>query len=220
MKLNYKILAIILIIIFGLYYYIHSSTIYENMENNNNCPNMLLEKDGEIHLFNTKKAVVPGVNPIKFTSLEEYAEFVEWQEGQGIHCPTLFLQYTTDAQNNDMIQVKPSIFQNQGGLPNNPTVTLTTKKDKDNFFEKNKMQDATLNSTPDPNMKFNTGMYAGFDQQNQNIGNETVLDKMFHENTETSRNPMDTHWGGKEFTQSKIEAGDYKGREIYKYKEP
>ena len=69
------------------------------MENNNSCPNMLLEKDGEIHLFNTKKAVVPGVNPIKFTSLEEYAEFVEWQEGQGIHCPTLFLQYTTDTQN-------------------------------------------------------------------------------------------------------------------------
>ena len=28
------------------------------------CPNMLVKKDNKIHLINTKKAMVPGVNPI------------------------------------------------------------------------------------------------------------------------------------------------------------
>ena len=81
------------------------------------CPNMLIEKDGAIYLYNSKLASVPGVNPLKFENLEEYAEFYEWQKSQNIECPLLFLQYTTDTQNNELIQVKPSIFENSGGLP-------------------------------------------------------------------------------------------------------
>ena len=39
--------------------------------NNEKCPNMLIEKDGNIYLYNSKKASVPGVNPIKFDNFEE-----------------------------------------------------------------------------------------------------------------------------------------------------
>jgi hypothetical protein len=29
---------------------------------------------------------------------------------------------------------------------------------------------------------------------------------------------MDTHWGGKKHTEQKIKQGDYKDREVYRYK--
>ena len=41
------------------------------------CPNMLIERDSKYFLYNSKMAVVPGVNPIQFNNLEEYAQFLE-----------------------------------------------------------------------------------------------------------------------------------------------
>ena len=224
--------AMAILFVFGLIYYVNFRHFYEPMENNNNennnqnnnekthnnknCPNMLIEKDGNIYLYNSKKASVPGVNPIKFDNLEEYSEFVEWQKSQAIECPVLFLQYTTDTQNNELLQVKPSIFENSGGLPATKTKKLIPKEDEQ-YYEKNKMLNATLNSTPNSSIKFNDGMYSSYDQYNQNVGLDTPLDKIFNEKNNTSANPMDTHWGGKNYTKTRINAGDYKGREVYKY---
>ena len=237
MVYNYKILAILFVFIFGLYYYTNSYKIYENLSNKNEnenetkpsnvrCPNMLIEKDGEIYLLNTKIARVPGVNPIKFDTLEEYAEFVEWQKSQNINCPVLYLQYTTDTQNNDLLQVKPSIFESSGGLPINKSNTLQRKTETETDIETeiinkhindNKMLDATLDSNPNSKVKFNNNMYSGFDQYNQNIGLKTPLDFLYNEKTEKSRNPMDNNWGGKKHTQNAINKGEYKDREVYKY---
>ena len=178
--------------------------------------NMLIEKDGAIFLYNSDLATVPGVNPIQFKDLEEYAEFTEWQASQDIKCPILYLQYTTDTQNNDLIQIKPSIFENHGGLPASRIDKIGERGDA--YFEKNKMFDATKNSTPDPNKKFNTNMYSGFDQYNQNVGLDTPLDKMFSEKNNKSANPMDTHWGGKDYTKLKVAQGDYEGRYVRKHK--
>ena len=228
MIFNYKILAILFVFLIGLYYYSNSLKIYENLSNNSKeeikpknyrCPNMLIEKDGKILLFNSKLASVPGVNPVEFKSLEEYSEFLEWQKSQNIICPVLYLQYTTDTQNNDLLQIKPSIFENSGGLSSTKSDTLTGKTSED-YFEKNKMLDATLDSTPNSNIKFNSGMYSGFDQYNQNVGVNTPLDFLYNEKTKLSRNPMDSNWGGKEYTKNALENGDYKGREVYKYTTP
>ena len=227
MVFNYKILAILFIFLLGLIYYSNSTKIFENLSNNKEqkkssnyrCPNMLIEKDGKILLFNSKLAAVPGVNPVQFNSLEEYSEFVEWQKSQNINCPVLYLQYTTDTQNNDLFQIKPSIFENSGGLSSTKSDTLPGKISED-YFEKNKMLDATLDSTPNSNIKFNTGMYSGFDQYNQNIGVNTPLDFLYNEKTAQSRNPMDPNWGGKEYTKKALQDGDYKGREVYKYNTP
>ena len=227
MKLNFNnsscsCAALIIVFIFGLVYYVNFKHHHENMENNdkkpNNkrCPNMLIEKDGEIYLYNSKKANVPGVNPIKFDNLEEYSEFLEWQKSQAIECPVLFLQYTTDTQNNELLQVKPSIFQNSGGLPATKTKNLVAIED-DQYYEKNKMLNATLNSTPNSNIKFNDGMYSSYDQYNQNLGLDTPLDKIFTEKNSKSANPMDTHWGGKKYTKSLVKSGVYKDREVYKH---
>ena len=216
-----KVILIFAFVFFmlGLYYYSNSYKYYEQMENktekpithsNARCPNMLIEKDGGYYLYNSKLAIVPGVNPIKFNSLEEYSEFIEWQNSQNIHCPILYLQYSTDAQNNELIQVKPSIFENQGGLPSIQRDPLD--KDSKEFIESNKILDATR----DNNTKFNTNMLAGIDTQNQDIGLETPLDKMFYQKGEVSVNPMDPNWGGKKYTQTAVDNGEFEERYVVK----
>ena len=58
------------------------------------CPNLLIQKGTVLYLYNTKRAPVPGVNPVRFDNLEEYVEFTDWLRGQGIKCPILFLQHS------------------------------------------------------------------------------------------------------------------------------
>ena len=219
--MEYKLLIILFIFIFGCYYYINSYNLYETMknkENNDNiskrCPNMLIEKDGRYALFNNDQHC-SGVNPIEFSSLDEYSEFLDWQKSQKINCPILYLQYTTDTQNNDLIQVKPSIFENDGGVPYKDVISFG--KENEEYYEKNKMYDATKDSTPKSDHKYNTNMFQGYDEQNQNIGYDTPLDKLYNSSSDKSANPMDTNWGGKKYTESRIKAGDYKGRYVYKH---
>jgi hypothetical protein len=215
-RVNRVIILTFAFFILGLHYYTNSYKYYEQMENktqtstNTRCPNMLIEKDGNYYLYNSKLAIVPGVNPIRFNSLEDYSDFIEWQNSQKISCPVLYLQYSTDAQNNELIQVKPSIFENQGGLPSIQRDPLD--KDSKEFIESNKILDATR----DNNKKFNTNMLAGIDTQNQDIGLETPLDKMFYQGGEVSVNPMDPKWGGKKYTQTAVDNGEFEERYVVK----
>jgi hypothetical protein len=207
-KLNLVIITSFMIL--GLYYYINSYKYYETLENNINtptgqCPNMLIEKDGKYHLYNSKKKIASGVNPITFNNLEDYTKFIEWQNNQNISCPILYLQYSTDAQNNELIQVKSSIFENEGGLPS---------QIKD--FLNNNSQDEILDATKDNNEVFNTNMFNGFDSQNQDIGSDTPLDKIFHQPGNKSVNPMDPHWGGKNYTLNAVNRGDFEERYVYR----
>ena len=112
MKFNKTIIAIIILFLLGLTFCMKYRTIdlYENFDGKlggklglNKCHNVLVKKDNKLHLINTRKSMVPGVNPIIFENLEEYVEFVEWQKHMNIKCPILYLQYTTDTQNNDLI---------------------------------------------------------------------------------------------------------------------
>ena len=222
MEKNPKLLILTCIFILGLFYYAMFENKIESMENieseetkkikdkleiddpNYRCPNMLIEKDGEYLLYNSNLATVPGVNPISFKKLEDYIEFIEWQNSQNINCPILYLQYTTDTQNNDLIQIKKSIFDNGSSMPG----TFNSKKYKD----ENKIQDASL----DNNDKYNKGMFASMDTMNQNIGLNTPLDKMYHDNDGLSANPMDTNWGGKKYTQNLVDQGNYRDRYVCK----
>jgi|UniRef100_A0A6C0CBM4 hypothetical protein len=211
---NVKILVIACFTLLGLYYYVNSYKYYETMENagsNKRCPNMLIEKDGAYYLYNSNLAVVPGVNPIQFKNLEDYSEFIEWQNSQKIHCPVLYLQYSTDTQNNELIQVKPSIFENQGGLPSIERDPLT--KDSEKYIEENKILDATL----DNSKEFNKNSYQGIDVQNQDIGLDNPIDKMFYSTESKSVNPMDPNWGGKQYTEKAVENCEFKDRYVYKH---
>ena len=207
-----KLLIFTSFVILGLYYYINSYKYYEPLENNTNsskisCPNMLIEKDGKYHLYNSKKKIAAGVNPITFNNLEDYTKYIEWQNNKNMSCPILYLQYSTDAQNNELIQVKPSIFENDGGLPIKIKDLLKQDTDADNKI---------LDATKDNNEVFNTNMFNGFDSQNQDIGLDTPLDKIFHQPGNKSVNPMDPHWGGKNYTLDAVNRGDFEDRYVYR----
>ena len=210
-------LILLFIFVIGLIYYIKPKNKFEPLTNQkDDCPNMLIEKDGELVLFNSKKKVVPGVNPIIFKNLEEYKKYVELQQSKNTTCPVIYLQYTTDTQNNELLKVKSSIFENKLDLDKEKLIETTNKYD-DEYFEKNKILDATKDSTPDPNYKFNTNMFSGFDQYNQDIGRNTPLDQLYYNKNKKSPNPMDPNWGGKKYTQQKIDQGEYKDRYVYKH---
>lgn len=209
-----KLIVIACFTLLGLYYYVNSYKYYETMENagsNRRCPNMLIEKDGAYYLYNSNLAVVPGVNPIQFKNLEDYSEFIEWQNSQNISCPVLYLQYSTDTQNNELIQVKPSIFENQGGLPSIQRDPLS--KDSEKYIEENKILDATL----DNSKEFNKNSYQGIDLQNQDIGLDNPIDRMFYSTERKSVNPMDPNWGGKQYTEKAVENNEFKERYVSKY---
>jgi len=204
----------ILLFLAGLYFYAkYTETKYSESFTNNTdekrCPNILIQKDSKFYLHNSKVAKVPGVNPIEFDNLEDYTEFLDWQHSQGIRCPVLFLQQTYDAQGNPVYKVRPSVSEQQGGLPPsypgppNPT----------------KLVDATRNDPP-----YNTNSMPSYDPTSYYVGTTTPLDTMSSspQNTQEenmlyagpSANPMDPNWGGSDFTQGLVDKGYYSENEV------
>ncbi len=200
-----KFIFFIIIFFGGLYFYTkyRDSPMLEGLTTMNGqlrCPNLLVQKDSRFYLYNTNIAEVPGVNPIAFDNLEEYTEFLEWQRANGIRCPVLYLQNSYDAQGNRVYKVRPSVSEPQGGLP--PTIPIQ---------EPTKLVDAARN---DPG--YNQGGYPGYDQSSFYVGTSTPLDGLDYakENLLYSDNAMDPNWGGVEYTQSLVDAGYYKGKEV------
>jgi hypothetical protein len=96
----------------------------------------------------------------------------------------------------------------QGGLPD-----YHYNGDRSLHSDDNVRQDTLGN----PESIYNKNSYPAFDANNQDIGLDTPLDKMFHENeSSVSPNPMDTNWGGPEFTDQLIQKGFYKDNEVSK----
>ena len=209
-----KLTLIIIVFFLGLYFIIYNCKIpsIETFKNDSDevkkgCPNMLVERDNNYFLYNSRLAIVPGVNPIQFKSLEEYVEFLEWQRGLGINCPVLQLQYSTDPQNNGVYKIKPNIFENQGGLPNTSTDDNAPKALYSN--DRSEIFDANMD---DP--KFNQG-HIGYDPQNQYIGLDTPIDKIADKGTK-SASAMDTNWGGAAYTKKQIDKGAFVGDYVSK----
>ena len=93
------------------------NTLYEGLEGNQRCPNMLIQIGSNYYLYNSNLAKVPGVNPVRFNNLEEYVEFIDWQKSQGIKCPVLYLQKTYDTQGTSIYKIRPDPNDPEGGLP-------------------------------------------------------------------------------------------------------
>ena len=159
----------------------------KNKEENDNCPNLLVKRGKEIFLLNKKKAIIPGVNPIRFDNLEQYAEYLKWQRRVGMRCPVLFFEEAYNAQNKKIWRFADDPFDTQGGNP--PTDVMNGMGDA----QIGKLLDAAIDTNP----PYNQGEYASFDAENQNIGKFTPLDKIYHSPDEFSDNPMDTNWTGR-----------------------
>lgn len=209
---------VIILIALGLLFMMSKST-KESFMNADRCPNILIQKGNDFYLYNSRMAKVPGVNPLRFNSLEDYTEFVSWQRSQGIRCPVLYLQRSYDTQGNETYAMRPSPNDTQGGLQ--PVITYGPAQQNENIPPEfslgaqtlppeTKLFDANMNDPP-----YNVNSYPPFDQQNQYIGLNTPLDKMFNENKGgVSPNPMDPNWGGAEFTQRLIDQGYYRDNEV------
>lgn len=204
----YSFIFVIIFIILGIYFIINyeKDNMYSTMmegfinegdeKNGFKCPNILIQKGIRFFLYNSKLAEVPGVNPIEFQNLEDYAEFMEWQRSQGIRCPVLYLQYTYNAQGEPIYQARPSPTDLQGGIsptPSsyaNPNPSILTEDDG-----------------PPSNHSLSIAS-----NENQNI--------ISHEKTENllfSPNAMDDNWGGQTYTQSLIDQGVYNGDSVSLY---
>lgn len=190
-----RLLIILIIFILGILYCMHSSSqIHEGFDNNVDCPNLLVQKGKELHLLYTNKAKIPGVNPIKFDNLEDYVEFIKWQRAKGIRCPILHYQQTYDTQNNL-------------GYKNVPEIT-GVMKDRSNAVKSSKDQPLYDANHDDGN--YNKNSYPGFDGEDQYVGANTPLDKIFESDKEISANAMDSNWGGIEYSEDMIEKGVFK----------
>lgn len=56
------------------------------------CPDLLIESRGSFYLYNSKMSNVPGINPLVFNTLDEYTDFVQWQEDHYIKCPMIYMK--------------------------------------------------------------------------------------------------------------------------------
>ena len=197
---KFKSCLIVSFFILGLLFtltYKHSDLV-EGFDVNDKCPNLLVKKGKELHLVNTKKAMIPGVNPIKFNNLEEYAEFVKYQKYMNINCPILYYEETYDVQNNKGYRLQNSPLDKQGGLPSN----LSNKYNVTNT--PNPLKDAAMENPP-----FNVKHFTGIENENQNIGVKSKLDNVM---LEATINPMNSSWKGDAATKASIKKGDFVGR--------
>jgi hypothetical protein len=168
----------------------------EGLETNNICGTALIKRGGRLLLFidpNNKDEL-----PIEFDTLDDYINYLDENKLKGIECPVLFLQQENDAQGNDVYRVRPSPFNQAGGMDPINVVPI---------------QDASRANYP-----YNSNQYPGIDTTGSQIGVYNELDEI-HDSTSKaliSDNPMDTNWGGVEFTNSKIEGGKYEDNEVNK----
>jgi len=176
-----------------------SGSGFGSNSNKNRCPNILIQKGAELYLHNSRLSNVPGVNPLKFNNLEEYVEFTDWQRGQGIRCPILYLQHSFDAQGKPVYKIRPSPLNLQGGLPPVASAGISASNANANFID----------DADKPPM--NAGSYPAFDPMEPNVGSAKGQPKKLKG---LSANPMDPNWGGDSYTQSLIDAGKYAGDEV------
>ena len=202
--MNFKHNTILYITIFclGILFIITNKPkpLFESFSLFNKCPNILIQKGNTIYLYNSKLAKIPGRNPIKFDNLNDYIQYLKWERSQGIRCPVLFLQYTYDTQGNVVYKQKESDFEEL------PISTFGHQNEKSMLLNANRN-----------NLPYNKNLVPGFDIDNQYVGLFTPLDKMESQsNNGISASPMDTNWGGVEFTRDLVSKGYYKDNEVKK----
>jgi len=254
MSTTFRVLIMIIAFMLGIYFYIaptdensegfdtedaNSKTI--TLSTDAKCPNLLIQEDGGISLMNTDEKRVPGINPMRFSNLEEYVQFVDWQKSQGVKCPVLFLQKTEDAQGTVSYRARPDIVNPQGGLQNmsldqmrqrcntmpmNSGLTAMNDVNVASFFTEgcgDITGEVALNTGPDDiklvdggrnDEPYNNNSFPAFDPSSFYQGKITPMDKMLENQRQLEQSPsaMDTNWGGRDYTRSLISKGDFDGR--------
>ena len=125
-------------------------------QKNYTSPKMLFRQNGLLYLHSVNEPVIPGVNPLIFHTYQDYLNYCNFRQSQGIYTPVLQIQ------NRPTVSNVPVIEQNVASPPSLPKGNLApSTNDVTEAFE-------------DYNKKKN------------------------------SINPMDTNWGGSDYTESKV----------------
>ena len=90
------------------------SSVDSALSVNQDCPNVIMEVNGQIHLYNTRKAKVPGVNPIQLDSLASYPELMSYLNAKGMNCPALVLRQSRGATGE--LEMQQLVLDPQGHL--------------------------------------------------------------------------------------------------------
>ena len=201
--------------------YGHKDLIQEPFDITNTCPNLLIRKGNEIHLINTNKALIPGVNPIKFDSLEEYSQFIEYQRHLKINCPVLYYQETYNTQNDKGFRLHNDPFNPQTGVPshiakeyniNNSAILNHIENTDKNGVEYQVDKTNHLKQKCPEDYRIKDGDFTQpMDTTDQTIGNKSHLD-----NITMDTNPMATNWKGHDKTDKAIEMGEFDGQKRIK----
>ena len=202
---NKIILRIVLLIVFilGLTFYLKSSTtnsnpiIKESLKSMSlQCPNLLREEGDVIMLYDLTQ---PGsnINPAVFYNLAEYSQFVEEQQEQGINCPILKLQTDT---------VGSSISNNYSIMENDYKNEILNKGYRFNY------NDDVNNNDVDVDVDIEVEHFDKYANKNAEYSqNENTMDT-----NEISDNPMDTNWGGVQYSAQSLASGKYDGNMVEK----
>tara|TARA_B110000003_G_C16603934_1_gene516759 strand:- start:1036 stop:1659 length:624 start_codon:yes stop_codon:yes gene_type:complete len=200
---NNNLIITVALIIFGLG--IAHNVLYtrkevlEGYSGGRVCPNLLVKKGGKFVLVNTNLKEIPGVNPVEFDSLGEYAVFVKHQKENGVRCPVLYFEEAYDAQSNRGYRQYSDPLNKEGGAASYKEAIAHKEEDM-------MMTDANRDNPP-----YNQNNYAGYDADDQEIGLVTPLDNV-KSPYKPSPNPMAKNWGGHEFTDKLLKMGVFKGR--------
>ena len=101
-------LLIIALFIFGLYFlYSRPTEPFVSGQ----CPTTLIKDGDDFLVYNPEYPGVPGVNPIKMGSLEDYKEYVAWQRENKLNCPILHLERVFDVQGSSKYEMRPNFDQ-------------------------------------------------------------------------------------------------------------
>ena len=202
----YSFIFVIIFILLGIYFIINYekeemySTMMESFINQGDekngfkCPNILIQKGIRFFLYNSKLAEVPGVNPIEFQNLEDYAEFMQWQRSQGIRCPVLYLQHSYNAQGEPIYQQRP------GPLPDSVSPSPSSY-----------VNPSPSILTEDDGPPSTHSLSIASNETQTNSSNEKTENLLF------SPNAMDDNWGGINYTQQLVDQGIYNGDNVSLY---
>lgn len=160
------------------------------------CPKVLIKKGEQLILYDESNNEIQ-----KFSSLDEYIDHLKNERARGISCPVLFLQQENDAQGKDVYRVRPDVFNQEGGMAPVDIAPIIDANRKSKLY--------------------NVNNYPGFDPLGLQVGVYNQLDAV-HDSTEKAKisdNPMDSNWGGIDYTQKSVDSGKYEdntvGRPLY-----
>lgn len=163
---------------------------YNSIGGEKKCPNVLIQKNNLLYLYDTTQPEIPGVNPTVFHNLEDYVEYMKYLRSKGIRCPVLHLQHIEDIQGGNGYRIFPSPEDLNAGLP---LLHGTIVRERN-----------LIDAHHDPKSM------PGYDPSGFDLGVVTPLDKMYHSRERISDNAMDPHWGGVAYSRSVIDTGKYK----------